>query len=342
MEQSILEAIDYVRNVSKKTLSFANILSRISKTSASTLDTRSLEKELHRMIAKGLIGNNHKIVNHINLKLNVETTSKDTLSNKNVEQVSSLKQSSFTDTPSDIHLSTEDEPITPEQLDTSSSMDDNISVCDFKNQIMRLNSEIEALKSFFLEQIFVVKNSLKEKHLLIGDCDLVVSLQWKVKYLTAENQMKTAIIKTISEKENSLAQCSHSVIAPILESPKGNLKSNSPSKSTRSEFLNNVVEVSKENTCDKSPTIHSDKNRQKNLQMLLYQLEVPIVIRNASKNTNTKDITKRIDNKRKVYVRQFSGSKVDCMKERLHETLYQREQSRSSDISCRDKRRSIK
>ena len=56
-------------------------------------------------------------------------------------------------------------------------------------------------------------------------------------------------------------------------------------------------------------------------------------IRNASRNTNTKDIkkvfvlgdimikhvqgwdiTKRIDNKRKVYVRQFSASKVDCMK----------------------------
>ena len=27
------------------------------------------------------------------------------------------------------------------------------------------------------------------------------------------------------------------------------------------------------------------------------------------------DITKRIDNKRKVYVRQFSGSKLDCMKD---------------------------
>ena len=27
------------------------------------------------------------------------------------------------------------------------------------------------------------------------------------------------------------------------------------------------------------------------------------------------DITKRIDNKRKVYVRQFSGCKVDCMKD---------------------------
>ena len=55
MEQSILEANDYARNVSKKRLSIANILSRISKTSASNLDTRSLEKELHQMIAKGLI-----------------------------------------------------------------------------------------------------------------------------------------------------------------------------------------------------------------------------------------------------------------------------------------------
>ena len=260
MEQSILEAIDYVRNVSRK-----DSPSRIKKISASNLDTRSLEKELHQMIAKGLIDSSYKIVNNINLKLNVETTSKDTLSNNDVEQVSSLKQSSFTDTPSDIHLSTEHEPIAPEQLDTSSSIDNNISVCDFKDQIMRLNSEIEALKSFFLEQIFVVKKSLEEKHLSVGDCDHVKSLKEEIKYLRAENQMKTAIIKTVSEKGKSLAQCSVSVMTPILDPSKGNPKSNSPSKSTRSEFLHNVVEVSKENTCDKSPTIHSDKNRQKRI-----------------------------------------------------------------------------
>ena len=81
--------------------------------------------------------------------------------------------------------------------------------------------------------------------------------------------MKTAIIKTTSEKEK--------VIALILESSKRNPKSNSPSKSTRSEVLSNVVEVSKRNTCNKSPTIHSDKTDKKNLQMLLYQLKVPIV-----------------------------------------------------------------
>ena len=112
---------------------------------------------------------------------------------------------------------------------------------------------------------FVVKKSLEEKHISIGDCDLVESLKDEVKYLRAENQIKPAIIKTLSEKEKSLPQCSHSVIAPILESSKRNPKCNSPNKSTCSELLNNVVKVRKENTCDKSPTIHSDKNRQKRI-----------------------------------------------------------------------------
>ena len=75
MEQSILEAINCVRNFGKKRLSIANILSRISKTSASNLDTRSVEKELHQMIAKGLIDSSYKIVSNVNLKFNVETTS---------------------------------------------------------------------------------------------------------------------------------------------------------------------------------------------------------------------------------------------------------------------------
>ena len=68
------------------------------------------------MIPKGLIDSSYKIVNNINinLKLNVETTSKDTLSKNDVEQIYSPKQSSYTDTPSDVHLSTENEPIDPE------------------------------------------------------------------------------------------------------------------------------------------------------------------------------------------------------------------------------------
>ena len=289
------------------------------------------------MTAKGLIHSSYKIVTNFNLKLNVETTLKDThISNNITEQVSSPKQSILTDTPPDIYLSNEREPIALEQLDTLNSIDNNISVCNFKDQIMRLNVEIEALKFFLLEQIFVVKKSLEVKHESVGDCDHVESLKEEVKYLRAENQMKAAIIKTMPEKEKSLAQCSHSTIVLILEPSKGNPKLNSPSKSNSIKVSSNVVEVSKENSYDNIPTIHSNNSRQKRSTNVAGSSENPSSddIRNTSRYTNTKDIkkvfvlgdsmfkhvqgwdiTKRIENKRKVYVRQFSGSKADCMKD---------------------------
>ena len=193
MEQSILEAIDYVRNVSKKRLSIVNILSRISKTSVSNLDIRSLEKELHQRIGKGLIDSSYKIVNIVNLKLNTETASEDTnISNNDVEQVSSPKQCILTDTPSDIHISTEHVPVA-QQLNASSSIENNISVCDFKDQIIRLNAQIEELKS--------LKRFLEEKNQSVEDCNHVEFLKEETKCLRTENQMKTAIIKTMSEKE---------------------------------------------------------------------------------------------------------------------------------------------
>ena len=130
---------------------------------------------------------------------------------------------------------------------------------------------------------------LEENNQSVGDYDHVESLKEEIKYLRAENQMKTAIIKTVSEKEKSLTQCSHSIIAPILESSKGNMKSNSPSKSNCSKVLSNVVEVSRENSCDKLPTIHSDNNRQK-ISANVVSTESPDSddIRNTSRNTNTK------------------------------------------------------
>ena len=68
-----------------------------------------------------------------------------------------------TDTQADTHLSNEYVPIALEQLATSNSTENNISKRDFKDQTIRLNAGIEALKSFFLEQIFVVKKLMEEK-----------------------------------------------------------------------------------------------------------------------------------------------------------------------------------
>ena len=86
--------------------------------------------------------------------------------------------------------------------------------------------------------------------------------------------------------------------------------------------MSNVVEVSKEITCDKDQQFTPIKTDKKIYKMLLYQLKVRIVIileipvgTQMVKLVQGWDIIKRINNKRKVYVRQFSGSKADCMKD---------------------------
>ena len=184
-----------------------------------------------------------------------------------------------------------------------------------------LNAEIETLKSFFLEQIFVVKKSLKEKHQSVGGWDHVESLKEEIQYLRAENQIKTAIIKTMSEKKKSILIFNYISNSWFV---KGKSKSNPSSKIDYSEVLNDVVEVSKENSREKLPTSHSKNNRQSRSSNIVVSTESPKSddIRNTSRNSNTKDIkevfvlgdsmvkyvqrwdiTKRIDNKRKVHVR---------------------------------------
>lgn len=189
--------------------------------------------------------------------------------NNYVEQDSSPKQNIPTDTQLDIHFSTEHLPIALEQRATCNSIGNNVSTCDFKDQIMRLNAEIEALKYFF-EQVFVAKKSLEEKHQSVGDSNYVGSLKDKIKYLRAENQMKIAITKTILEKEKSSVQCSYSIVAPVLESSSRNLKFNSLGKIDCIEVLSNEVQVTKENSRDKLPTINSENYRQRGPFYLRY------------------------------------------------------------------------
>ena len=69
---------------------------------------------------------------------------------------------------------------------------------------MWLNSKIEALKPVILEQIFVVKKYLEEKHLSVRDCDYVESLKEEIKYLSAENQMKKRKKKKRKRKKRNI------------------------------------------------------------------------------------------------------------------------------------------
>ena len=69
MEQLILMTIDHVKNVSKCNVSLDSILQRISKTSATSLDSETLKLELDQMIIKGLIDQNYRILDRDRLHL---------------------------------------------------------------------------------------------------------------------------------------------------------------------------------------------------------------------------------------------------------------------------------
>ena len=72
MEKVILDAINHIKNISKRKLSLDNILHRINTISATNLDTEALRSELERMIFKGIIVQNYRVMNKEIPQRNIE------------------------------------------------------------------------------------------------------------------------------------------------------------------------------------------------------------------------------------------------------------------------------
>ena len=72
MEKVILDTINHIKNISKRQLSLGTILQRINKISARNFDTEALTSEVEKMIFKGLIDQNYRILNKEILQTNIE------------------------------------------------------------------------------------------------------------------------------------------------------------------------------------------------------------------------------------------------------------------------------
>ena len=72
MEKVILDQINHIKNISKRKLSLDTILQRINKISATNLDTEALRSELEKMIYKGLIDQNYRLLNKESPETNTE------------------------------------------------------------------------------------------------------------------------------------------------------------------------------------------------------------------------------------------------------------------------------
>ena len=188
MENQIVEAINYIKKISKKKPSVDRLLlAHINNTTANNCDRKYVEDTLCVLRAKGVMDENFKILSDYNTitSANGETTP---LPGHPLTPMPANSASTQTQT-------TPDSPISSEQpIDFIEN--------DMKDeQINNLNAEVKALKSFIIEQLYVIKKSIED---FKGQEDipnsnssvLIQSLKEELHYLQNENLAKTSIIKS--------------------------------------------------------------------------------------------------------------------------------------------------
>ena len=62
MKKLILNAINHIKQISKKKVSLDSILQRLNKTSATNIDTNAIRMEIKQMLRKGVIYQDYKIL----------------------------------------------------------------------------------------------------------------------------------------------------------------------------------------------------------------------------------------------------------------------------------------
>ena len=90
-------------------------------------------------------------------------------------------------------------------------------------QIYNLNAEVKALKSFIVEQLYVIKKSIEDikcQESIPNSLDLLQSLKKELSYFRNENLIKTSIIKSLTENLYVPANINSAVFPPNLHHEK--------------------------------------------------------------------------------------------------------------------------
>ena len=69
MDLAILEAIKYIKQISKKKLSLENVLQRINKTNATNIDIDTRRIDVDNMLDNGIIDQDYKILMEILMEM---------------------------------------------------------------------------------------------------------------------------------------------------------------------------------------------------------------------------------------------------------------------------------
>ena len=115
---------------------------------------------------------------------------------------------------------TQTTPVSP----ISSEQPTDFIVNDTKDgQIYNLNAEVKALKSFVVEQLYVIKKSIEDikcQESTPNSSDLLQSLKQELSYLRNENLNKISIIKSLTVNHCVPASINSTVFPPNLNHEK--------------------------------------------------------------------------------------------------------------------------
>ena len=119
-----------------------------------------------------------------------------------------------------------------------------------EEQICNIKAELVALKSFVIEQIYVLKKRLEEKEASPEGNNLLKLLQEEISYLREENKVKSEIIKILSDKQNTWPTNTTDAVVPEKQITDQDTIPTKPTKTTDS-WTN--TDISKNKTDHASP-----------------------------------------------------------------------------------------
>ena len=188
MENQIVEAINYIKKISNKKPSIDRLLAHINNTTANNWDREFVEDTLHELRVRGVIDEQFKILSADNAIISASN------------ETAPLPGHPLTPVPAkSASTQTQTTPVSP----ISNEQPTDFIVNDANDeQIYNLNAEVKALKSFIVEQLYVIKKSIEDikcQGSIPNSSDLLQSLKEELSYLRSENLNKTSIIKSLTE-----------------------------------------------------------------------------------------------------------------------------------------------
>ena len=190
MDNQVLRAINHIKYVSKKKPSTLKIFNYLQNNGASNYNYESLENEIAELRNNGIIDETFKITNPIEEVLNFPEDDVDITSENS--DISCLNtQSSQVDEENDATPSLNNNTLTP-NLQAVFPNDFEIL---FQSLEYKLNGKISAVESYILDEVYDLKNELKElqdNYLTENSQSIekeeICALKQKVKSLEVENK----------------------------------------------------------------------------------------------------------------------------------------------------------